>query len=75
VEQNKFAAVLPVVVGGLVNKIIEETHLRISTNLLRFAKIMGERIYNSVYKLPPQIYFANNSATKFLIRKGEVAML
>lgn len=26
-EKNKFAAVLPVVVGGLVNKIIEETHV------------------------------------------------
>jgi hypothetical protein len=26
-------------------------------------------------KLPPQIYFANNSATKFLTRKGQVTML
>ena len=26
-EKNKFAAVLPVVIGGLVNKIMEETHV------------------------------------------------
>jgi len=27
VDKNKFAAILPVVVGGLVNKIIEETNV------------------------------------------------
>ena len=26
-EKNKFAAILPVVVGGLVNTIIEKTHI------------------------------------------------
>lgn len=26
-EKNKFAAVLPVVIGGLTNKIIDETHV------------------------------------------------
>lgn len=26
-EKNKFAAILPIVVGGLVNKIIEETYV------------------------------------------------
>ena len=26
-EESKFAAILPVIVGGLVNKIIEETHI------------------------------------------------
>jgi len=26
-ERNKFAAILPIIIGGLINKIIEETHI------------------------------------------------
>jgi hypothetical protein len=26
-EKNRFAAILPIVIGGLTNKIIEETHV------------------------------------------------
>ena len=39
VEQNKFAAILPIVVGGLANKIIEET--RVSE------EEVFDRLYNS----------------------------
>ena len=50
-EKNKFAAILPVIVGGLANKIIEETHLSDDEAF--------ERLYNS------ELYEAlENEATK-----------
>ena len=41
-EKNKFAAILPVVIGGLVNKIIEETH--VSDNEA-FETLYGSELY------------------------------
>ena len=41
-EKNKFAAVLPVIIGGLTNKIIEETH--ISDNEA-FEKLYSSELY------------------------------
>ena len=38
-EKNKFAAILPVIVGGLANKIIEETHMSEAEAL--------DKLYNS----------------------------
>ena len=39
-EKNKFAVILPVIVGGLVNKIIEEQHLNETEAF--------DKLYNSV---------------------------
>ena len=41
-ENNKFAAILPVVVGGLVNKIIEETHI---SDDEAFEKLYNSELY------------------------------
>ena len=50
-ENNKFAAILPVIVGGLLNKIIEETH------------ISEEEAFESLYN--SELYAAlDNEATK-----------
>ena len=42
-ERSKFAAILPVVVGGLVNKIIEETHI---SDDEAFEKLYNSELYN-----------------------------
>jgi len=42
VEKNKFAVVLPVIVGGLVNKIMEETHI---SDDEAFEKLYNSELY------------------------------
>ena len=41
-EKNKFAVILPVVVGGLVNKIIEKTHV---SDDAAFEKLYNSELY------------------------------
>ena len=41
-EKNKFAVVLPVIVGGLVNKIMEETHI---SDDEAFEKLYNSELY------------------------------
>jgi len=41
-ENSKFAAVLPVIIGGLTNKIIEETHVSEDD---AFDKLYGSELY------------------------------
>jgi hypothetical protein len=42
-DKNKFAAILPVVVGGLVNKIIEETNV---SEDIAFDKLYSSELYS-----------------------------
>ena len=42
-EQNKFLAILPVVIGGLINKIIEETNI---SDIEAFEKLYNSELYN-----------------------------
>ena len=44
-NKNKFAAILPVVVGGLVNKIIEETHV---SEDVAFDKLYSSELYSTL---------------------------
>jgi len=41
-EENKFAAILPVIIGGLANKIIEETHV---SDYDAFEKLYNSELY------------------------------
>ena len=41
-ETNKFAVVFPVIVGGIVNKIIEETHVNDDE---AFERLYGSELY------------------------------
>ena len=41
-EQDKFAAILPILVGGLINKIIEETNL---SDAEAFDKLYNSELY------------------------------
>ena len=45
VEKDKFAAIMPIIVGGLANKIIEETH--ISENEA-FEKLYNSELYTAL---------------------------
>lgn len=42
-DKNKFAVILPVVVGGLVNKIIEETNV---SEDIAFDKLYSSELYS-----------------------------
>ena len=42
-ENKKFAAILPVIVSGLVNKIIEETNIKEDE---AFEKLYNSKLYN-----------------------------
>lgn len=44
-DKNKFAAILPVVVGGLVNKIIEETNV---SEDIAFDKLYSSELYSAL---------------------------
>ena len=44
-EKNKFAALMPVIVGGLANKIIEETHVSEDE---AFAKLYNSDLYTAL---------------------------
>ena len=44
-ENDKFAALLPVIVGGLANKIIEETHF---SDDEVFEKLYNSELYNAL---------------------------
>ena len=41
-EENKFAAILPIVVGGLVNKIVDETDIKDDE---AFDKLYNSKLY------------------------------
>jgi hypothetical protein len=45
VESNKFAAILPVIIGGLVNKIITETHIGEDE---AFEKLYNSKLYTAL---------------------------
>ena len=44
-EKNKFAAILPIVIGGLANKIIEENNLGEDE---AFDKLYGSKLYTAL---------------------------
>ena len=44
-EANKFAAILPVLIGGLTNKIIEETGLEED---VAFQKLYDSKLYEAI---------------------------
>ncbi len=44
-DKNKFAVILPVVVGGLVNKIIEETNV---SEDIAFDKLYSSELYSAL---------------------------
>ena len=52
-EKNKFAAVLPVIVGGLVNKIINEAHLSESE---AFDKLYNSALYSILEKEETKVW-------------------
>ena len=53
-EKNKFAVVLPVIVGGLVNKIIEETNLN---EMEAFDKLYNSALYSVLEKEDTKVWY------------------
>jgi len=65
-EKNKFAAILPVIIGGLINKIIEEMHISEDE---AFDKLYNSELYTVLeneetkiwtYSIPKLIYIFQN---------------
>ena len=65
-EKNKFAAILPVIIGGLINKIIEEMHISEDE---AFDKLYNSELYTVLeneetkiwtYSIPKLFYIFQN---------------
>ena len=52
-ERNKFAAVLPVIVGGLVNKIIDEVPM---SEIEAFDKLYNSALYSILEKEETKVW-------------------
>ena len=52
-EANKFAAILPTIIGGLTNKIIEETDLEEDA---AFEKLYNSKLYAAIEKEETKVW-------------------
>jgi len=52
-EANKFAAILPTIIGGLTNKIIEETGLEEDA---AFEKLYNSKLYAAIEKEETKVW-------------------
>ncbi|MCL2051071.1 MAG: hypothetical protein FWG91_05015 [Lachnospiraceae bacterium] len=69
-EKNKFEAILPIVIGGLLNKIIEETNISADE---AFEKLYNSELYEALenekmklwtYSVPKLYTIYNDEITK-----------
>ena len=52
-DANKFTAILPVIIGGLIIKIIEETHVSEDE---AFDKLYNSKLYEAIEKEPTKVW-------------------
>ncbi|MCL2816132.1 MAG: hypothetical protein FWD23_16180 [Oscillospiraceae bacterium] len=53
-EKSKFAAILPIIVGGLTNKIIEETSM---TEDEAFEKLYNSELYTALEREETKVWY------------------